>query len=50
MIANPSATTGVADLFGLSLSGEGNHLAVGSPYGDLDAMPDAGLVHQFHLP
>ena len=50
MIANPSATTGVADLFGLSLSGAGNDLAVGSPYGDLDAMPDAGLVHQFRLP
>lgn len=49
MIANPSAITGVADLFGLSLSGTGNHVAVGSPYGDLDAMPDAGLVHQFHL-
>lgn len=50
MIANPSDTTGVADLFGLSLSGVGNDVAVGSPYGDLDAMPDAGLVHQFHLP
>ena len=50
MLANPSATTGVADLFGLSLSGAGNDLAVGSPYGDLDAMPDAGLVHQFRLP
>ena len=50
MIANPSATTGVADLFGLSLSGVGNDVAVGSPYGDLDAMPDAGRVHQFHLP
>lgn len=49
-IANPSAITGVADLFGLSLSGTGNHVAVGSPYGDLDAMPDAGLVHQFRLP
>lgn len=50
MIANPSATTGVADLFGLSLSGGGMHLSVGSPYGDLEEMPDAGLVHQFHLP
>ena len=50
MIANPSATTGVADLFGLSLSGAGDDVAVGSPYGDLDAMPDAGLVHQFRLP
>ena len=50
MIPNPSATTGVADLFGLSLSGSGNNVAVGSPYGDLDAMPDAGLVHQFRLP
>ncbi len=49
-IPNPSATTGVADLFGLSLSGAGNDLAAGSPYGDLDAMPDAGLVHQFRLP
>lgn len=49
-IANPSATTGVADLFGLSLSGEGRTLAVGSPYGDLNTMPDAGLVHQFRLP
>lgn len=49
-IANPSATTGVADLFGLSLSGEGKDIAVGSPYGDLHAMPDAGLVHQFRLP
>ena len=50
MVANPSATTGVADLFGLSLSGAGNDVAVGSPYGDLDTMPDAGLVHQFRLP
>jgi len=50
MLANPSDTTGVADLFGLSVSGAGNHLAVGSPYGDLEEMPDAGLVHQFHLP
>ena len=49
-IPNPAATTGVADLFGLSLSGAGNTLAVGAPYGDLDAMPDAGLVHQFRLP
>ena len=50
MIANPSETTGVADLFGLSLSGAGRDLVVGSPYGDLEAMPDAGLVHQFRLP
>ena len=50
MIANPSDTTGVADLFGLSLSGAGSDVAVGSPYGDLEAMPDAGLVHQFWLP
>ncbi|MCY4612784.1 MAG: hypothetical protein OXB94_04065 [Nitrospira sp.] len=50
MLANPSATTGVADLFGLSVSGAGNHVAVGSPYGDLEKMPDAGLVHQFRLP
>ncbi len=50
VIANPSAATGVADLFGLSLGGAGNDLAVGSPYGDLEAMPDAGLVHQFRLP
>ncbi len=49
-IANPSATGGVADLFGFSLSGEGEAVAVGSPYGDLHAMPDAGLVHQFRLP
>ena len=50
VIANPSATTGVADLFGLSLSGAGHDLVVGSPYGDLEAMPDAGRVHQFRLP
>ena len=50
VISNPSATTGVADLFGLSLSGAGHDLVVGSPYGDLEAMPDAGLVHQFRLP
>ena len=50
MIANPSETTGVADLFGLSLSGAGRDLVVGSPYGDLETMPDAGLVHQFRLP
>ena len=50
MIANPSETTGVADLFGLSLSGAGRDFVVGSPYGDLEAMPDAGLVHQFRLP
>lgn len=50
MIANPSETTGVADLFGLSLGGAGRDLVVGSPYGDLEAMPDAGLVHQFRLP
>ncbi|MDE0145869.1 MAG: hypothetical protein OXL95_08365 [Nitrospira sp.] len=50
MIVNPSETTGVADLFGLSLSGAGRDLVVGSPYGDLEAMPDAGLVHQFRLP
>lgn len=50
MIANPSDTTGVADLFGLSLSGAGRDLVVGSPYGDLEAMPDAGVVYQFRLP
>ena len=50
MMANPSETTGVADLFGLSLSGAGRDLVVGSPYGDLEAMPDAGQVHQFRLP
>ncbi len=50
VIPNPSATTGVADLFGLSLSGAGHDLVVGSPYGDLEAMPDAGRVHQFRLP
>ena len=50
MIVNPSETTGVADLFGLSLSGAGRDLVVGAPYGDLEAMPDAGLVHQFRLP
>ncbi len=50
VMANPSATTGVADLFGLSLSGVGHDVAVGAPYGDLDAMPDAGVVHQFRLP
>ncbi len=50
MIANPSDTTGVADLFGLSLSGAGRDLVVGSPYGDLEAMPDAGMVYQFRLP
>ncbi len=50
MIVNPLDTTGVADLFGLSLSGAGRDLVVGSPYGDLEAMPDAGLVHQFRLP
>ncbi len=49
MIVNPSETTGVADLFGLSLSGAERDLVVGSPYGDLEAMPDAGLVHQFRL-
>ncbi len=50
MIVNPLDTTGVADLFGLSLSGAGRDVVVGSPYGDLEAMPDAGLVHQFRLP
>lgn len=49
-ISNPSATTGLADLFGLSVSGAGEYVAVGSPYGDLTTMPDAGLVHQFKLP
>ena len=49
-LPNPSAPTGVADLFGLSLSGQGHDLAVGAPYGDLEAMPDAGLVHQYRLP
>ena len=48
-ISNPSKTTGVADLFGLSLKGKGTHLVVGSPYGDLIEMPDAGIVHQFNL-
>ncbi len=48
-LPNPSAPTGVADLFGLSLSGQGHDLAVGAPYGDLEAMPDAGLVHQYRL-
>ncbi len=49
-IPNPSATTGVADLFGYALSGEGEEIVVGAPYGDLHTMPDAGLVHQFRLP
>ena len=49
-ISNPSTPTGAADLFGLSMSGEGEYLAVGSPYGDLETMPDAGLVHQLTLP
>ena len=49
-IPNPSTTTGVADLFGYALSGQGDEIAVGSPYGDLRTMPDAGLVHQFRLP
>jgi FG-GAP repeat len=48
-IPNPSKTTGVADLFGLSMNGNGAHLLVGSPYGDLSKMPDAGVVHQFHF-
>lgn len=46
-IPNPSKTTGVADLFGLSLNGIGSHLVVGAPYGDLSKMPDAGAAHQF---
>jgi len=49
-IPNPSATTGVADLFGYAVSGGGDGIAVGAPYGDLRTMPDAGLVHQFRLP
>ncbi len=49
-IPNPSATTGVADLFGYAVSGEGDEITVGSPYGDLRTMPDAGLVHRFRLP
>ncbi len=48
-IPNPSQTTGVADLFGVSLAGAGAHVAVGSPYGDLSRMPDAGEVYQFQL-
>ncbi len=48
-IPNPSKTTGVADLFGLSMAGAGAYLFVGSPYGDLHEMPDAGEVHQFHF-
>ncbi len=48
-ISNPSAMTGIADLFGLSLSGTGDSVMVGSPYGDLPNMPDAGLVHQFKI-
>ncbi len=49
-IPNPAAATGVADLFGYALSGEDHEIVVGSPYGDLRAMPDAGLVHRFRLP
>ena len=49
-IPNPSTTTGVADLFGHAVSGSGDGIAVGVPYGDLRTMPDAGLVHQFRLP
>ena len=48
-IPNPSATTGVADLFGRAVTGEGHAIAVGAPYGDLRTMPDAGLVYQFRL-
>ena len=48
-IPNPSQTTGVADLFGLSMSGYDAFLVVGSPYDDLAQMPDAGEVHQFHF-
>ena len=49
IIPNPSTTTGAADLFGLSMKGKNNLLVVGSPYGDLVEMPDAGTVHQFHF-
>ncbi len=49
-IPNPAIITGVADLFGRALSGEGHTIAVGAPYGDLRTMPDAGLVYQFRLP
>ena len=48
-IPNPSKTTGAADLFGLSMKGNGTHLVVGSPYGDLSGMPDAGEVYQFYF-
>ena len=48
-IPNPSKTTGAADLFGLSMKGNGTHLVVGSPYGDLSRMPDAGEVYQFYF-
>ena len=48
-IYNPSSMTGVADLFGFSLSGTGDSVMVGSPYGDLPSMPDAGLVYQFEI-
>jgi len=48
-IPNPSKTTGAADLFGLSMKGNGTHLVVGSPYGDLSRMPDAGEVFQFYF-
>ena len=48
-IPNPSKTTGAADLFGLSIHGDGMNLVVRAPYGDLSRMPDAGEVHQFHF-
>jgi len=48
-IPNPSKTTGAADLFGLSMHGDGAHLVVGAPYSDLSKMPDAGQVHQFYF-
>jgi len=48
-IPNPLKTTGVADLFGLSMRGDGMNLVIGAPYGDLSKMPDAGQVHQFRF-
>lgn len=48
-IPNPSKSTGTADLFGLSMHGDGPHLVVGAPYGDLAEMPDAGEVYQFNF-
>lgn len=46
---NPEPETGAADLFGLSLIGEGYKVLVGAPFGGTRQHPDSGLVHQYDV-